>query len=412
MHRTIFEKLILQNSKSNVQTGELVEVSADLVMIHDVFALNCFSKFHDMGFKRVFDPEKVVIIYDHLVPAGDIKDLSIHREIDSFAQKFGIKRVHRSDGICHQLMVEKTYAIPGQIILGTDSHSVTYGALGALSIGVGYSEMAAVLGTGTIWLKVVPSIRIDLKGKLPDWLYGKDIALNILKIMGSNGANYKAIEFGGSGLSSLSMDSRFTICNMAAEAGAKTGLIACDDVTENYLRARDVEYKGTNFTSDPEAKYDSQLLIDLDTLEPQVSFPYDVQNVGDVSDFKGIQISQAFLGSCTNGRIEDLEVASRILKGKRIARNVRLFIVPASRSIFLKAAEMGLIQDLVKAGAIVQHPSCSLCAGLAGGIVDDSDTLISSTNRNFPWPNGWKESKKLSCFSRNRCSVGARGCHR
>jgi 3-isopropylmalate/(R)-2-methylmalate dehydratase large subunit len=391
MPNTMFEKLVARSAGRDVATGEVVELAVDRMMIHDVFALNCFRKFSDMGFARVADPNKVIVVYDHLVPTGDARDLPTHKKIDEFLRQYGIAHMHRADGICHQIMVENGYVRPGHVVLGTDSHTVTYGALGSLALGIGYTEMAAALGTGSIWIKVAPSLCIDIEGEKPPWLFGKDLALRVLKTIGSNGANYRVMEFGGSAVSALSMDSRFTLCNMATEAGAKAGLMACDNAVEAYLCERGhVPDDIMRFNSDAGARYESRYTIDVANMEPQVCFPYDVENVGDVTDFKNVAITQAFLGSCTNGRLEDLAAASRILKGKKVAKNVRLIVVPATRSIFSQAAKLGYIRDLVEAGAIVQHPSCSLCAGLAGGLIDDSDTLISSTNRNFPGRMGEK----------------------
>lgn len=384
MSWNLFEKIILLHTGlKQVAVNDIVEVEVDSMMIHDFFAPFCITKFREMGFVKVIAPERVVFVHDHLVPASFMDDFRHHHAAESFAAEQGITRVHRTDGVCHQLMPEMGYVKPGDIALGTDSHTVTYGALGAIATGIGYTEMAAVLGTGKTWLKVAPSIKVTLEGELPHGVYAKDIILNVLGVIGSDGANYRVLEFCGPVVDALSIDSRLTLANMSVEAGAKAGLIAPDEKTIRYLEKRipGVATMPMLF-SDPDAVYEKRITIDVGEMTPMVACPYTPNNVSAVHRVD-TAIDQAFLGSCTNGRLEDLAVASMVLRGRKIHPAVRFYVVPASREVFLQAVREKYIQTLVEAGAIVSHPACGLCAGRSGGILEDGEVIISSSNRNF-----------------------------
>ena len=384
MGRTLFEKIIARNIKNDgFQIGDIVEVFPDRVMIHDFFIPFVVDKFKEMGFNRVWDPDKVVIIYDHLVPATFVGDFRHHNIGEQFIAEHKIKRVHRTDGVCHQLMHEQGHVKPGDIVLGTDSHTVTYGAVGVLASGIGYTEMAAILGTGMTWLKVVPTIKINVEGVLAPGVASKDLILSIIGDIGSNGASYKAMEFCGSAIRNMSIDSRLTMSNMTVEAGAKAGLMEPDEKTFSYLGAAYAKEEKESLKSDKDAAYERVIEYDAADIVPSVACPHSVDNVRPVAEVKDVRITQAFLGSCTNGRLEDLAVAARILKGKKIHKNVRFIITPASRDVFAQAVRQGYIQTLVESGAMVTHPACGLCAGRSGGVLDDSDTIISSNNRNF-----------------------------
>jgi 3-isopropylmalate/(R)-2-methylmalate dehydratase large subunit len=384
MKQTLFEKILLRHTgEPSLRSGDIIETAVDRVMIHDFFTPFCFNKFNEMGFSRVWDPDKIVLVYDHLVPTSFISDSRHHKIGDEFARAHGISRVHRSDGVCHQLMPEQGYVKPGDIVLGTDSHTVTYGALGALATGVGYTEMAAVLGTGKIWLKAVPTIRLEIGGDLPRGVYAKDVILHIMHRLGADGASYKVLEFGGPCVKDMSQDQRFTLSNMSVEAGAKAGLIEPDEKTHEYLGSRCEGVNITGLKSDEGAEYERVVEINARDIRPLAACPYNVDNVKPVEDLEGVHIDQVFLGSCTNGRLEDLRIAAEITGGRKIHPDVRFIVVPASRNIYLQAARLGYIQALVEAGAIVNHPSCGLCAGRSNGILTNGERIVSTNNRNF-----------------------------
>lgn len=384
MSYTIFEKILLKNSKvKEIRVGDILEVDVNRVMIHDFFIPFCVNKFKEMGFGKVFDPDKVVIINDHLVPTSFINDYKHHQVAEEFCKEHNISRYHRADGVCHQLMHEQGYVKPGDIVLGTDSHTVTYGALGLLATGIGYTEMAAILGTGKTWLKVAPTIRVNINGLLQKGVSSKDIILKLLGDFKADGATYKILEFGGSAITSLSVDSRLTISNMAVEIGAKAGIIEPDNKTLNYLSKHFSLDFDEMLISDQDACYESVIEYDAVAIEPVVSCPYSVDNVKAIAQLEPTKIDQAFLGSCTNGRLEDLKVAANILKDKKIHPQVRFIVVPASREIFLQATRRGYIKTLVEAGAIVNTPSCGLCAGRSCGVLENGEKIISSNNRNF-----------------------------
>jgi 3-isopropylmalate/(R)-2-methylmalate dehydratase large subunit len=405
MKHTIFEKILLSHSKEKeIKVGDIVDVSIDRVMIHDFFTPFCINKFREMGFKRVYDPDKVVIIYDHLVPASFIDDYRHHKIAEEFAIEHHLKNVHRSDGVCHQLMHEQGYVKPGDIVLGTDSHTVTYGAIGALATGIGYTEMAAVLGTGRMWMKVAPTIKIEVNGVLGKGVYSKDIILRVLGDLKADGANYRALEFTGSTIKNMSIDSRLTLSNMSVEAGAKTGLVEPDEKTVEYL-SRFYSRKELNLLqSDQDAVYERVIEYKAEDIQPFVACPHNVDNIKLASELTNIAIDQAFLGSCTNGRLEDIEIAARIVKGKKINPNVRFYVVPASREVYLNSAKMGYLETLATAGAIINHPACSLCAGRSGGILENGDRVISSNNRNFL---GRMGGNKVEIFLASPATVAA-----
>ncbi|MEW6262038.1 MAG: aconitase/3-isopropylmalate dehydratase large subunit family protein [Thermodesulfobacteriota bacterium] len=384
MGLNLFEKIILSHSRQdNIRVNDTVEVDIDGMMIHDFFAPFCIDKFHEMGFEKVVKPDRVVFVYDHLIPTAFVDDNRHHRVIEAFTASHDITHIHRSDGVCHQLMHEQGYVRPGEIILGADSHTVTYGAIGALATGIGYTEMAAVLGTGKLWLKVAPVIKLNVRGTLPKGVFSKDVILGILGRIRNDGANYRVLEFAGPVIEDMSIDSRLTLSNMSVEAGAKAGIIAADGKTVQYLKRHFPSDELNLVASDIDAEYEAVIEFDVSQMSPLVACPFNVDNVGSVTDHSDVTIDQAFLGSCTNGRLEDLAIASRVLEGRRVHPNVRFYVVPASREIFLQAVRKGYIGTLVAAGAVVGHPACSLCAGISGGILEDGERIISANNRNF-----------------------------
>ena len=382
MGYTLAEKLLMKNTgKTSLKPGELLTVNVDRVMVHDLFAPFVIEKFREMGFAKVWDVNKIVFIYDHLVPTSFIEDSRHHKITDQFAAEQGIKNVHRADGVCHQLMPELRYVTPGNIVFGTDSHTTTYGAVGAFATGIGYTEMAAIFGTGRLWLKVPATVRINVNGKLPAGVYAKDIILRIIGDLGADGATYKAMEFGGTTVRELSVAGRMTLCNMAVEAGAKVGLVAPDEKTFAVSGVNGKEFG--YLQSDPDAVYEKVIDYDAARLKPMVACPSNVDRVKAVEELSGVKIDQAFLGSCTNGRLEDLEVAAGILRGRKIAPYIRFIVTPASRGVFTEAVKRGIISTLVAAGAIVTPPACGLCCGRSGGIVSDGERVIATNNRNF-----------------------------
>jgi len=380
MGSTVIEKIIQRNTGlSKVSPGQIVTVDVDRVMIHDIFIPFVADKFEEMGFKELWDPDKVVLIYDHLVPTSAIEDVRHFQIGDAFADKYGLIHVHRSDGICHQLMTEAGYAKPGDIVFGTDSHTTTYGCVGCFSSGIGYTEMASILGTGQLWIRVPETIKVVIDGTLPENVMAKDVILRLLGDLRSDGATYKALEISGSAVDAMSVASRMTISNMAVEAGAKCCLFRPDEKTADYscVNLSDVDW----IYGDEDALYSQELYYRAQDLVPVCACPSQVDNIKDVSDIEGTPIDQVFIGSCTNGRLEDLAAAAKILKGKTVS--VRTIITPASRKIYLEAIEKGYMADLVAAGCIVTQPGCGLCCGRSGGILTDGERVLATNNRNF-----------------------------
>ncbi len=382
MGYTMIEKLIAKNVGKTVRPGDIVTVNADRVMIHDIFIPFVAEKFEEMGFTKLWDPDRVVLIYDHLVPASQADDTRHFRTGNAFAEKYGMKNVHRSDGICHQLMTEAGYVKPGDIVFGTDSHTTTYGCVGAFSTGIGYTEMAGILGTGQLWVRVPETIRITINGTMPAGLMSKDIILRIIGDLGADGATYKALEFHGDTVKQMSVASRMAMSNMAVEAGAKCALFAPDEKTAEYCRIT-LGDEQKNLAADPDASYVREIVYNAEDMVPVLACPSQVDHIRPVSDLAGTPIDQVFLGSCTNGRLEDLMAAAGILKGKKVAPFVKLIVTPASRKVFDEAIENGTMQTLIDAGAIVTHPGCGLCCGRTGGILSDGERVVATNNRNF-----------------------------
>lgn len=383
MGNTIIEKIIKHNTGARqVKPGDIVTVGVDRVMIHDIFIPFVADKFEEMGFSKLWDPDKVVLIYDHLVPASQLDDTRHFRIGDAFAAKYGMKNVHRSDGICHQLMTEAGYVKPGDVVFGTDSHTTTYGCVGAFSSGIGYTEMASILGTGTMWIKVPETIKVVIEGKMPDNVMSKDIILRLIGDLGADGATYRALEFSGSTVEEMSVASRMTIANMAIEAGAKCALFTPDEKTAQYCGVELNEYQ-KSLTGDEDAVYMKTMVYAAEDFVPVMACPSQVDKIRDVSGLEGTVIDQVFIGSCTNGRLEDLMAAAEVLKGKKVADYVKLIVTPASRKIYREAMECGAIGILAEAGAIITHPGCGLCCGRTGGILSDGERVVATNNRNF-----------------------------
>ena len=383
MGYTIIEKILKHNTGvSDIKAGDIVTTNVDRVMIHDIFIPFVADKFEEMGFTKLWDPDKVVLIYDHLVPASQVDDTRHFRKGNEFVEKYGMKNVHRSDGICHQLMTEAGYVKPGDVVFGTDSHTTTYGCVGAFSSGIGYTEMASILGTGQLWVKVPQTIKVTINGTLPANVTSKDIILRLIGDLRADGATYQALEFTGDTIENMTVASRMTMANMAIEAGAKCALFTPDEKTAEYC---DIELNDfqKSLVGDPDAVYARELTYQAEDLVPVLACPSQVDNIHPVKELAGTKIDQVFIGSCTNGRLEDLQKAATVLKGKKVAPFVKLIVTPASRKIYRQALADGTLEILSDAGAIITHPGCGLCCGRTGGILSDGERVVATNNRNF-----------------------------
>lgn len=380
---TISQKIFARASGSDrmVEPGEIVEADVDFAMSHDGTSVLAIKAFNEMGSLRVWDPDRIVIPFDHQIPANSDIAATLQKEVREWARAQGISSIFECGyGICHQVIPEQGFALPGKLIVGADSHSCTYGAFGAFGTGVGATDMAEIYSRGRLWFKVPKTIGIRIIGKLRPYVSAKDLALKIIGSLGSDGATYKAIEYFGPIIEEMSISGRMTLCNMGVEMGAKAAIVSPDEKTYAYLegRARE-EYRPVS--SDPES-YDSELEYDVSDLEPQIAFPCRVDNVRPVSEFEGTKIDQVFIGTCTNGRLEDLEMAAKIMRGHKVA--VRTLVIPASREILIEALRKGLIETLVEAGAMIAPPGCGPCLGAHMGVLGDGEVCLSTSNRNFP----------------------------
>jgi len=382
MGHTLVEKIIAGNVGKEVFPGDIVTVNVDNVMLDDIMMPFIVSKFKEMGFTKVWDPDKVVIICDHLVPASQVDDIRAYKTSCSFADEQGITNLHKSDGICHQLMTEAGYVKPGHVVFGTDSHTTSYGCVGAFSTGIGYTEMAGILGTGQLWIRVPATIKVVINGTLPENVMAKDVILKVIGDLGAAGATYKSLEFTGDTIEKMSISSRMSMSNMAIEAGAKCGLFAPDEKTAEYCRVKLDEFQ-KGLKGDEDAVYEQVLEYRAEDFVPVCAVPSNVDNVQPISKLGEVKVDQVFLGSCTNGRLEDLMAAAEILKGKKIAPFVRFIVTPASRKVYLEALKNGTIDILLNAGADITHPSCGLCCGRTGGILTDGEVVVATNNRNF-----------------------------
>lgn len=383
MGYTIIEKILKHNTGvADIKAGDIVTTNVDRVMIHDIFIPFVADKFEEMGFTKLWDPDKVVLIYDHLVPASQVDDTRHFRKGNEFAEKYGMKNVHRSDGICHQLMTEAGYVKPGDVVFGTDSHTTTYGCVGAFSSGIGYTEMASILGTGQLWVKVPQTIKVTVNGTLPVNVTSKDIILRLIGDLRADGATYQALEFTGDTIKNMTVASRMTMANMAIEAGAKCALFTPDEKTAEYCEIELNDFQ-KSLVGDPDAVYARELTYQAEDLVPVLACPSQVDNIHPVKELAGTKIDQVFIGSCTNGRLEDLQKAAAVLKGKKVAPFVKLIVTPASRKIYREALADGTLGILSDAGAIITHPGCGLCCGRTGGILSDGERVVATNNRNF-----------------------------
>ena len=385
MAMTMTQKILSRSAGlEHVEPGQLIEGKLDLVLGNDITTPVAITEFEKAGLTSVFNREKIAIVLDHSTPCKDIKSAQLCAKCREFAKKYDITHFYDVGqmGVEHALIPEKGLAAPGEVIIGADSHTCTYGALGAFSTGVGSTDMAAGMATGTAWFKVPQAIRVELTGRFQPYVSGKDLILHLIGMIGVDGALYQSLEFCGEGVASLEMDDRFTICNMAIEAGAKNGIFPVDDKTIAYLEGR-VSRPWQAFEADPDAVYAQEITIDLSQLRPTVALPHLPSNTQTVDEAAGKSIQQVVIGSCTNGRLKDLREAAAILRGRKVADGVRCIVIPATQQIYLDAMAEGLIADFINAGAAVSTPTCGPCLGGHMGVLSDGERAISTTNRNF-----------------------------
>jgi 3-isopropylmalate/(R)-2-methylmalate dehydratase large subunit len=382
----ITEKILAKASgKKTVHSGEIVDANVDMVMVHDLTGPLAVEAFKKIGVQKVWDNQKVVVILDHQVPAESVKAAELHKTMRQFAkdQKLRIYDVGRG-GICHQVMPEKGHVVPGTVIVGADSHTCTHGAFGAFATGIGSTEAAAVFATGKIWLKVPEAIKVNVTGQFQKYVTPKDLILSIIGRMGVDGAIYKSAEFTGPTIKSMSMAGRMTLCNMAVEMGAKNGIVEPDETTRKFLEGRTSKALPNfeSLKSDKDAVYERTMEFDVSSMEPQVACPSSVDNVKPVSEVGNVPIEQAFIGSCTNGRIEDLRLAAQVLKGKRVKDTVRTLVIPASQEVYRQALNEGLMEIFTDAGAMVCGSACGPCLGGHIGLLAAGEVCVSTSNRN------------------------------
>jgi 3-isopropylmalate/(R)-2-methylmalate dehydratase large subunit len=397
---TITEKILARAARqATVTPGEFIMADVDLAMANDVTAPVAIKRFEELGIDSVWDPSKVALVPSHFMPAKDIASAKLGMAMRDFARAQGIDGFFElgRGGIEHALLPEQAWALPGMVIIGADSHSCTYGGLGAFSTGVGSTDLAAVLATGQIWLVVPESVKFIYEGRPGRWVVGKDMILSVIGLVGDDGCDYQAMEHTGPALQHLSQDSRFTLTNMAIEAGAKSGIVPPDDVTLTYVRARQQATGRIRdfdvYQSDPDATYAAVHTIDVSALEPQVSFPSLPSKAQPVSSAEKVAVDQVFIGSCTNAKIEDLRVAAHILRGRKADPRIRLMVIPATQDIWLQANQEGLLQVFAEAGATVSTPTCGACLGGHMGVLGPGEVCVSTSNRNYVGRMGHRDAK-------------------
>ena len=412
MGMTMTQKILAAHAGlESVKAGDLIEAKLDLVLGNDVTTPVAVDVFDKAGFTRVFDKDKIAIVLDHYTPCKDIKSAQLCKTARDFAQRFNIS--HFFDvgtvGIEHALLPEKGIVGPGDCIIGADSHTCTYGALGAFSTGVGSTDMAAGMAAGENWFKVPSAIKVVLKGKLQPWVSGKDVILHLIGLIGVDGALYKSLEFTGEGVHELSMDDRFTIANMAIEAGGKNGIFPVDDKTIEYITGR-LERPYKVYEADEDAEYEREVVIDLSELKPTVSLPHLPSNTKTVDEVAGMPIDQVVIGSCTNGRISDMRIAAGILKGRKVADGVRCIVIPATQDVYLQCIKEGLTEIFIAAGCAVSTPTCGPCLGGHMGCMCEGERAVATTNRNFVGRMGHVKSEVILASPAVAAASAVKGC--
>jgi len=382
MGKTISEKIISEHADRVVSAGEFVVAKVDVAMVQDGTGPLSVQELQKLGMERVFNKNNTILFLDHASPSPRKELSNAHQLLRQFSKKTGAYLSEVGEGVCHQRLVEG-WANPGYIVVGADSHTCTAGALGAFSTGMGSTDIALAFALGKVWLKVPETFKFVLNGKLPYGVYSKDIILYIIGMIGADGATYKAMEFEGETIDKLSMESRFVITNMAIEAGGKTGLIHTDEITKIFLKQRGRIDKFREIKADTDANYEKVFEIDVEKIEPMVSFPHTVDNVKNISEIEDIKIDQVFIGTCTNGRIEDLRIAASILKGRKRHPDTRLIVIPSSIDVYKDALNEGLIEIFLEAGSALESPGCGPCVGVHKGVLADGESVLSTQNRNF-----------------------------
>lgn len=382
MGQTIAEKILSAHAGKTVKPGELIISKIDAVMVQDGTGPLAVNEFKKMNKTKLNNPERTILFIDHAAPSPRKELSNTHTVLRDFANQYGAVLSEVGDGVCHQRLVE-SFINPGETLLGADSHTCTSGALGAFATGVGSTDIAVVMALGKTWLKVPSTFKIVLDGEFPKGVYAKDLILHLIGLIGADGATYRALEFTGSAIKNLSMSDRFTISNMAVEAGAKVGLFETDEKTYEYLKEHGREDKYKEIKADEDAEYERIININLNDLKPTISCPHTVDNTKTIDEMEKVAVNQVYIGTCTNGRIEDLRIAANILKGQKVNKNVRLLVAPASRKVFLEALQEGLIEIFVEAGGAIVTSGCGACVGVHAGILGDGEVCLATQNRNF-----------------------------
>ncbi len=412
MGMTMTQKILAKHAGlSEVKAGQLIEGKLDLVLGNDITTPVAITEFEKAELTQIFDRDKIAIVLDHSTPCKDIKSAQLCAQARSFAKKYDITHFYDvgTVGIEHALLPEKGLCAPGEIIVGADSHTCTYGAVGAFSTGVGSTDMAAGMATGMLWFKVPAAVKVTLKGKLPQYVSGKDVILHLIGLIGVDGALYKSLEFTGDGVEALTMDDRFTIANMAIEAGAKNGIFPVDELTRAYLKGR-VQRPWDAVEADPDAEYDREVVIDLSALRPTVALPHLPSNTKTVDEVAGTPVQQVVIGSCTNGRLKDLAEAAAILKSKKVADSVRCIVIPATQQIYMDAMKAGYIETFITAGCAVSTPTCGPCLGGHMGVLAAGERCVSTTNRNFVGRMGPTDSEIILASPAVAAASAVAGC--
>ena len=412
MGMTMTQKILAAHAGlESVKAGDLIEAKLDLVLGNDITTPVAIAAFDEADLTKVFDPEKIAIVLDHYTPCKDIKSAQLCDTARKFAKRFGISHLYDvgTAGIEHALLPEKGLVGPGDCIIGADSHTCTYGALGAFSTGVGSTDMAAGMAIGENWFKVPAAIKVNLVGKLRPYVSGKDVILHLIGMIGVDGALYKSLEFVGPGVAELSMDDRFTIANMAIEAGGKNGIFPVDEKTMEYVTGRFTRPVKV-YDADPDAEYEQEVTIDLSTLESTVSLPHLPSNTKKVSEVKGMTIQQVVIGSCTNGRISDMRIAAEILKNRKVADGVRCIVIPATQEVYLQCIKEGLTEIFIESGCAFSTPTCGPCLGGHMGVMCEGERAVSTTNRNFVGRMGHVKSEVILASPAIAAASAVKGC--
>lgn len=382
MGQTIAEKIISAHAGHQVKAGELVIAKVDVAAVQDGTGPLTVQEFKKLGKDKLANPERTILFIDHAAPSPRKELSNSHMVLREFSRDYGAVLSDVGEGVCHQRLIE-THVNPGEILVGADSHTCTSGALGAFATGMGSTDIAVAMALGKTWLKVPYTFKVEVEGEFSKGVSAKDLILHLIGTIGADGATYRALEFSGSTIENMSMSDRFTIANMAVEAGAKAGLFVTDEKTKAYLKSRGREDKFVQIEPDADAQYERVIKINASELEPTVSCPHTVDNIKSVSELKNVSVQQVFIGTCTNGRIEDLRIAAKILKGKKVNKGTRLLVAPASKDVFEKALDEGIIKTFVEAGAAIVTSGCGPCVGVHGGILGDGEVCLATQNRNF-----------------------------